>query len=307
MFINFYLCFRAGIDQFFVFKNMKFILGKKMPMTQIWEDDKVVAVTPVLAGPCVITQVKAQGKDKYSALQLAFGSRKSKNLKKPQKQQFAKAGVSPMHVREFRLNKDVDANIGDQINLESFVAGDTIQVTGTSKGKGFQGVVKRHGFKGGDKSHGNKDQLRMPGSIGAKGPAHVFKGMKMGGRMGGDRVTIKNLSIASVDLENNIIYIRGAVPGAINGLLQIKGEGELLIKAKPENTSVKEEENNNQVKEAKELKGDDIKAANLESDVKEELKKEEGNPKEEVKEKKEKEKEVEKEESKESDKVKDSK
>ncbi|MCF7860495.1 50S ribosomal protein L3, partial [Patescibacteria group bacterium] len=186
---------------------MKFTLGKKMQMTQLWDNDKVLAVTPVLAGPCTITQVKTQATDKYSALQIAFGVRKSKNIKKPQLGHFKKAGVAPMYVREFRTENDNTAKVGDVISLSTFSAGDVISVTGTSKGRGFQGVVKRHHFAGGRKSHGNKDQLRMPGSIGPKGPAHVFKGMKMGGRMGNERVTITNLTIHSVDVENNILYI----------------------------------------------------------------------------------------------------
>ena len=211
-----------------------------MQMTQIWDDDKVQAVTPVLAGPCVIVQVKTVSKDKYSAVQLAFGTRKAKNIKKPQLGHFKKSGVSPMHVREFRTDNDLEANAGDTISLNTFAAGDIISVTGTSKGRGFQGVVKRHGFKGGNKSHGNKDQLRMPGSIGPMGPAHVFKGMKMGGRMGNERVTVTNLSISSIDLENNIIYIKGAVPGAIDGLLLIKSKGELVIEAPKAKTVVEE-------------------------------------------------------------------
>jgi len=210
---------------------MKFILGKKMPMTQIWDNDQVIAVTPVLAGPCVITQIKTKQTDNYSALQLAYGNRKAKNLKKPQRAKYEKLGLAPMHVREFRLENDMDVKAGDLITVESFTAGDLVQVSGTSKGRGFQGVVKRHGFQGGRKSHGNKDQLRMPGSIGAKGPAHVFKGMRMAGRMGNERVSIQNLKVVSVDLENNIIYIQGAVPGSIDALLEIKGRGELVIKA----------------------------------------------------------------------------
>lgn len=222
---------------------MKFILGKKMQMTQVWENDKVLAVTPVLAGPCVVAQVKTKETDKYSALQLAFGVRKEKNIKKPQLGHFKKAGVAPMHVREFRTEDDNNVKVGDRISVDTFAAGDVIAVTGTSKGCGFQGVVKRHGFKGGRKSHGNKDQLRMPGSVGPKGPAHIFKGMRMGGRMGNERVTIQNLSIVSVDVENNILYIKGAVPGANGGLLLIKGDGELLINTAPvvaENTVVEE-------------------------------------------------------------------
>jgi len=212
---------------------MKFILGKKLPMTQLWDNDRVLAVTPVLAGPCTITQVKTKALDKYSALQLALGVRKEKNIKKPQLGHFKKAGVAPMHVREFRTENDIDAKIGDQIDVSTFAVGDVVSVTGTSKGRGFQGVVKRHGFQGGRKSHGNKDQLRMPGSVGPKGPAHIFKGMRMGGRMGKERVTIQNLSIAAIDVEKNILYIKGAVPGANDGLLLIKGEGELIFKAVP--------------------------------------------------------------------------
>lgn len=211
-----------------------------MQMTQIWDNDKVLAVTPVLAGPCTITQVKTQATDKYSALQIAFGARKSKNIKKPQLGHFKKAGVSPMHVREFRIENDSEAKVGDVISMATFAAGDVISVTGTSKGRGFQGVVKRHGFKGGRKSHGNKDQLRMPGSIGPKGPAHVFKGTRMGGRMGNEKVTITNLTIHSVDLENNILYIAGAVPGAIDGLLLIKAKGDLVIKSPKTEDKVEE-------------------------------------------------------------------
>jgi large subunit ribosomal protein L3 len=259
---------------------MKFILGKKMPMTQIWDNDKVLAVTPVLAGPCVITQVKTKKTDKYSALQLAFGERKVKNLNKPQRAKFAKVNVSPMHVREFRLEQDIEAKAGDQITVESFAAGDVIDVAGTSKGKGFQGVVKRHGFKGGRKSHGNKDQLRMPGSIGPKGPAHVFKGMKMGGRMGNSRVTIQNLSIASVDVENNIIYIKGAVPGPIEGLLYIKGKGDLVIKEVKALEEKKEEEKAEEVK-AEEVKVEEVKVEEKKEEKAEEVKTED--KKEEVK------------------------
>ena len=129
-------------------------------------------------------------------------------------------------MREFRVETS-NLDRGDIIDVSSFEVGDTISVTGISKGRGFQGVVKRHGFKGTKATHGNKDQLRMPGSIGATGPAHVFKGTKMGGRMGGDRVTTKNLEIIEIDQENNIISIKGALPGARNGLIMIQGEGEM--------------------------------------------------------------------------------
>jgi large subunit ribosomal protein L3 len=219
---------------------MKFIAGKKLSMTQIWSGDEVMAVTPVLAGPCVITQVKTQAKDGYNALQLAFGERQSKNIHKPQLGHFKKADVQPAHVREFRIDEAANFKIGDIVSAENFAIGDKIDVTGTSKGKGFQGVVKRHHFHGFRKTHGNKDQERMPGSIGAKGPAHVFKGMRMGGRMGGEKVTTANLQVAGIDAAKNILFVKGAVPGAINGLVLIKGEGDLKVNLKAMSASVEE-------------------------------------------------------------------
>ncbi len=213
---------------------MKFISGKKLQMTQIWVDDKVLGVTAVAAGPCVITQIKNAKRDGYEALQLAYGTRKEKNINKPQLGQFKEAGVKPTHVREFRLKEASDLKIGDTVTVGTFAVGDVINVTGTSKGKGFAGVVKRHHFHGFRKTHGNKDQERMPGSIGPKGPAHVFKGTRMGGRMGGERVTTTNLEIASIDEENNILFIKGAVPGAINGFVTISGNGELKVNLKKE-------------------------------------------------------------------------
>ena len=211
---------------------MKFISGKKLSMTQIWSGDEVIAVTPVQAGPCVITQVKTKAKDGYEALQLAYGVRKEKNIKKPQLGHYKAAGVKPMHVREFKIEDSSQFKVGDVVSVEAFAAKDAIDVTGTSKGKGFQGVVKRHHFHGFRKTHGNKDQERMPGSIGPKGPAHVFKGTRMGGRMGGERVTTTNLEVVAIDAEKNIIFVKGAVPGAINGFVMIKGEGNLQVNLK---------------------------------------------------------------------------
>lgn len=214
-----------------------------MTMTQIWSGDQVLAVTPVQAGPCTVTQVKNGGKDGYVALQLAYGQRQEKNINKPQRGHFKTTGVKPAFVREFRL-EDVSAyKAGDVVTVGTFAVGDVIAVTGTSKGRGFQGVVKRHHFAGGRKTHGNKDQERMPGSIGPKGPAHVFKGTRMAGRMGGERVTVSNLEVAAIDEANNIIYVKGAVPGAINGYLMIKGEGELRVNLAPaaESAPVQEE------------------------------------------------------------------
>lgn len=256
---------------------MKFILGKKMEMTQIWADDKVFAVTPVKAGPCVISQVKTKEKDGYEALQLAFGERKEKNIKKPQQGHFKLSGVKPAHVKEFKIDSASEIKTGDVITADTFVAGETINVCGTSKGRGFQGVVKRHGFHGFRKTHGNKDQERMPGSIGPKGPAHVFKGTRMGGRMGGDRVTTTNLEIISVDEENDIIFIKGSVPGAINGLVQITAQGELKVNSKK--AEVKEEpkeevvaEVKEEVKEEKEVENKEDKAEEIKEETKAEAK-----------------------------------
>jgi large subunit ribosomal protein L3 len=215
---------------------MKFIIGKKMEMTQIWQGDNLVAVTKVQAGPCRVSQVRTIEKDGYQALQLSYGARKTKNIRKPQLGHLAKAGIdtsgrtTSRYMREFRISVPVEGiALGDQVKVSTFAVGDKIGVTGISKGKGFQGPVKRHHFKGTDEQHGNKDQSRMPGSIGAKGPAHVFKGTKMAGRMGADQVTIKSLEVIEIDQENDILYIKGGLPGAKNGLILIAGEGELVF------------------------------------------------------------------------------
>ena len=203
-------------------------------MTQIWEGDRVLAVTPVTAGPCVVTQVKNEKKDGYSALQIGFGWRKNKNVAKPQIGHLKNANAlapenhSVRNLKEFRT-VETSAVVGDLILASIFEKGDKVTVTATSKGKGFQGVVKRHHFQGGRKSHGNKDQLRMPGSIGPKGPAHVFKGTRMAGHMGNEQVTVSNLEIVALDEEKGIIYIKGAIPGPISGLIAIKAEGELKL------------------------------------------------------------------------------
>ncbi len=221
-------------------------------MIQVWQGETVVAVTKLKAGRCVIAQIKNMRKDGYSAVQLGFGVRKEKNIKKPQKGHFKKLGNFEK-VREFRVSDEEAAKLktGDMINLSSFVSGDKIQVTSISKGKGFQGVVKRHGFKGTKKTHGNKDQLRMPGSIGATGPAHVFKGTRMGGRMGGDQVTLKNLEIIDVDLENNILSVKGPIAGARNSLVLISGEGEVKLKVESEKVESKIVETQNVASEKK--------------------------------------------------------
>ena len=218
---------------------MKFILGKKIDMTQVWRGDEVVPVTRIQAGPCSVVQIKNNAKDKYSAIQLSFGARKEKNVNKAQKGHIKKSGIdgSPRYMREFRLDKNgasesIAINIGDAIDVSTFAPGDIVKVTGISKGKGFQGVVKKYGFSGSKKTHGNKDQERMPGSNGATGPAHVFKGARMPGRMGGDKVTTTNLEIIAVDKANNLLLINGAVPGVRNGLVKISGQGELIFNSK---------------------------------------------------------------------------
>ncbi len=211
---------------------MKFILGKKIEMTQKFgADGALIPVTVVQAGPCVITQVKDQDTDGYTAVQVGFATKKS--LTKPQKGHVKGLGEVAF-LREFRVaaNETGQFERGQQLTVDVFAKGDVIAVTGTSKGKGFQGVVKRHGFKGAPKTHGNKDQLRMPGSLGAGEPQHVFKGMRMGGRTGGDQVTVHNLVVVDVDPAQGLIYIKGAVPGHRHSLVEMYGDGAMQL-AKP--------------------------------------------------------------------------
>ncbi|NCD00932.1 50S ribosomal protein L3 [bacterium] len=250
---------------------MKFILAKKQTMTQVWDNEKVVAVTPVKVESCFVTAFKTTEKDGYNAVQVSFGKRKEKNINKPQLVNFKKINIAPKKLKEFRVETlPENVKIGDEISVNTFAKGDNITVTGTSKGRGFQGVVKRHGFSGTKATHGNKDQLRMPGSIGATGPAHVFKGMRMPGRMGCDRITIANLEVVDVKEEENVIYVKGAVPGHVNALLMIKSkEGEIVVK----------EEKKEEIKEEKEIKTEE-KVENTEvkeekAEIKEEVKKEE--------------------------------
>ena len=210
---------------------MKFILGKKLGMTQIFKDNgEAVAVTKVQAGPCQITQIKD------NALQVGFGKTKSFRLNKP-KSGHLKDLEPVRRLREFKVEKTDSFKKGDYVDLSAFVEGEKIAITGVSKGKGFAGVMKRYNFKCGPASHGQKHQNRMPGSIGATGPQKVFKGMKMGGRMGGDQVTVKNLEIIKIDFEDNALYVRGAVPGAKQGYLEIFAEGDLKIKQEKQEAS----------------------------------------------------------------------
>lgn len=200
-----------------------FILGKKIEMTQIFQGNKVVPVTKILAGPCLITQIKNKEKDGYQAVQLGFGKKNLKNkplighLKKTESEKNFN-----YFLREFLIEKEEkEYQLGEKVTVDIFKPGDKLKVRGWSKGRGFQGVVKRHGFHGSPATHGHKDQLRMPGSIGATGPAKVFKGVRMGGRMGGNRVTVNNLEVIGILPKENILLVKGAVPGARNSFLEI--------------------------------------------------------------------------------------
>lgn len=200
------------------------ILGLKVGMTQIFDENGlVVPVTVIKAGPCYVTQIKTKEKDGYNAVQLAFYDAKEKRVTKPLKGHFEKAGVSPKRfLVEFDFGEDHGLNVGDEIKVEILKEGTQVKVSGTSKGKGFQGVVKRHHFNGGPKTHGQSDRWRAPGSLGQSSyPSRVFKGLRMAGRMGGKRTTLKNVKVVKVDAENNLLFLKGAVPGARNSLVEI--------------------------------------------------------------------------------------
>lgn len=197
------------------------IIGKKLGMTQIFtEGGKIEVVTAIQAGPCTVTQVKAVDTDGYSAAQMGFGQ--AKRLKSPEKGHLKELGQFK-YLREFRLADTENVNVGDKVDVSMFSIGDHVDITGTSKGKGFAGVVKRHHFAGGPKTHGQSDRHRAPGSIGASTyPGRVWKGTRMGGHMGDDTVTIRRLVVLATDKDRNLLIIKGAIPGARNGLLLIK-------------------------------------------------------------------------------------
>jgi len=202
---------------------MKIILGTKQHMTQLFtESGEVSAVTAIQALPGVVTAVREEERDGYVALQVAAGEKNPKKLSKAQKGHFGDLG-SFRYVREFRLKSADDTSLkrGDAVALEQFESGDTVEITGTSKGKGFQGVVKRHNFAGGRRSHGQKHSEREPGSIGAGGIQRVLKGTRMAGRMGSDTITEKNLKVVKVDTDNGVLYVKGAVPGRRGTLVKI--------------------------------------------------------------------------------------
>jgi len=201
----------------------KAILGTKVGMLQIFDDTgRVVPVTVIKAGPCVVTQIKTKAIDGYEAIQVGFGAVRDKLVTKPMKGHFSRQGVSARkHLREFRLDDISPYALGQEIKADIFSAGDEVDVTGISKGKGFQGSIKRHGFHRGPMGHGSKYHRRS-GSLGAKGPAKVFPGRPGPGRMGGDTVTTQGLTIVQVDAERDMILIRGSVPGANKSLVSIR-------------------------------------------------------------------------------------
>ncbi|HEY3502145.1 MAG TPA: 50S ribosomal protein L3 [Actinocatenispora sp.] len=206
-------------------RQVKGILGTKLGMTQIWDEfNRVVPVTVVQVGPCVVTQVRTADRDGYSAIQLAYGAIDPRKVNKPESGHFAKAGVTPRrHVVEIRTSDASEYELGAEVTAADFTVGQILDLTGRTKGKGFAGVMKRHGFHGLKASHGVERKHRSPGSIGGCAtPGRVFKGVRMAGRMGSDRFTVQNLTVVDVDPENNLLLIKGAVPGPRNGLVLLR-------------------------------------------------------------------------------------
>ncbi|MEI6620296.1 MAG: 50S ribosomal protein L3 [Actinomycetes bacterium] len=206
-------------------RNVKGVLGEKLGMTQVWDDaNRVVPVTVIKAGPCVVTQVRTPDTDGYSAVQLGFGAIEPRKVNQPSAGHFAKAGTAPRrHLVELRTDDASEYTLGQEIGPDIFEAGQLVDVTGTTKGKGYAGVMKRHGFSGLKASHGVQRKHRSPGSIGACAtPGRVFAGVRMAGRMGQDRQTTQNLTVVKVDVERGLILIRGAVPGPKGALVLIR-------------------------------------------------------------------------------------
>ena len=201
------------------------LLGEKLGMTQVWDaDNRLVPVTVIQAGPCVVTQLRTPDRDGYSAVQLAFGAIDPRKVNKPDAGHFEKAGVTPRrHVVELRTDNSSEYTLGQEVTVEVFADGQLVDVTGTTRGKGFAGVMKRHGFHGVGASHGAHRNHRKPGSIGACAtPGRVFKGMKMAGRMGHDRQTTQSLTVFAVNADKGLLLIKGAVPGPKGGLVFVR-------------------------------------------------------------------------------------
>ena len=205
---------------------MSALIGKKLGMSRIFDEQgKNVPVTILEVGPCYVTQIKTEKNDGYNAIQLGFSSKREKLLTKPMLGHFKKAKVAPQRiVKEFRdCNNSEALKLGTEIKVDIFNVGDSINITGVSKGKGFAGCIKRHGFSRGLKTHGQSDRLRAPGSIGQSSyPSRVLKGTRMSGRMGGDKVTIKKVTIVKIDINNNVLLVKGAIPGSKQGIVYIK-------------------------------------------------------------------------------------
>ena len=205
--------------------KMSGIIGRKLGMSSIYSSDgNVIPVTVIQAGPCTVVSIKTVEKDGYQSLQLGYGSKREKNISKPVMGQYKKNNLTPNSVlKEFRFPDISNYKIGDEIKADFFTEGEKIKVRSKSKGKGFQGVMRRHGFSGvGGTTHGQSDRLRAPGSIGSSSyPSRVFKGMKMAGRMGYDNVTISNLSVVKILPDQNLILVKGAVPGSINTIVEL--------------------------------------------------------------------------------------
>ena len=206
-------------------RNVKGLLGTKLGMTQVWdENNRVVPVTVIQAGPCVVTQVRTPEADGYSAVQLGYGAVRAKSVTKPVAGHFDKAGVSPRkHLVELRTSSASEYTIGQEISADVFADGDIVDVTGISKGKGTAGVMKRHGFRGLGAGHGVHRKHRAPGSIGGcSTPGKIFKGLRMAGRMGADRVTVQNLTVHAVDPEKGLLLVKGAIPGNKGSLVVVR-------------------------------------------------------------------------------------
>lgn len=204
---------------------MEGLVGKKIGMTRIFnQEGHSNPVTVIEAGPCLVVQVKTKEKEGYSAVQLGFGEKRKNLFNMPLLGHFTKAKVEPKRIlKEVRVKEGEKLEVGQEVKVDLFSVGDKVEVTGISKGLGFQGTVRRHKFRGGPKSHGQSDRLRAPGSIGGSSyPSHVFKGQRMAGRMGGDKVTLRNLTVTGIDVEKNLLLIKGAVPGKKNSYLTIR-------------------------------------------------------------------------------------
>jgi large subunit ribosomal protein L3 len=208
---------------------MEGIVGKKIGMTRVFnQEGQAIAVTVIEAGPCPVVQVKTKEREGYDAIQLGFGEKRKKLLTRPLLGHFAKAKVEPQRIlKEVRTENAGKFKAGQKIGVDLFSAGEKVSVSGISKGLGFQGVVRRYKFHGGPKTHGQSDRLRAPGSIGGSSyPSRVFKGQRMPGRMGGEKLTVKNLEVVGVDSEKNLLLIKGAVPGKRNSYLTIRKSSE---------------------------------------------------------------------------------